>query len=101
MDDSEVKRGYGIGRKLFVFDEDVIKTDDIITYCFLVQEALRWYRNVVDSKRWEPTDSKKISKDEPLLLMAYTVAIESLVNKTVEKIYFQKAVTKGKTINLE
>ena len=64
-------------------DEDVIQTYDIITYGFLVQEALREYRNIVDSKRWEPTDSKNFSKDKPLLLMVYIVEIESPINKTV------------------
>ena len=64
-------------------DEDVIQTYDIITYGFLVQEALREYRNIVDSKRWEPTDSKNVSKDKPLLLMVYIVEIESPINKTV------------------
>ena len=38
-----------------------------------------------DSKLWEPTDSKNISKDEPLLLMSYTVEVESMFNKTVQK----------------
>ena len=45
------------------------------------------YSSIVNSKRWEPTDIKKISKDVALLLTASTVEIESPVNKTVEKFY--------------
>ena len=48
--------------KPFVCDEDVMQTDDIINYGFLAQEALREYRDIFDSKWWEPTDSKNISK---------------------------------------
>ena len=36
---------------------------------------MREYRNIVDSKLWEPTDDKNISKDEPLHLMAFAVSI--------------------------
>ena len=61
--------------RIFFCENDVMQTGDIITYGFHVQEALREYRKIVDSKRWEPTDSKNISKCEPLLLMASTVAI--------------------------
>ena len=56
---------------------------------------MREYSNIVDSKRWEPNDIKKISKDEYLSLAAYTVAIKSPVNKTVEKVYC-KGRHKGK-----
>ena len=41
------------------------------------------YRNIFDSKRWEPTDSKKNSKHEPLIMKASTVAIEAPANKIV------------------
>ena len=68
-------------------DEDLMQTDDIITYGFLSQESLREYSNIVNSKRWEPTDIKKISKDEYLLLTDSTKAIGYPVNKTVEKVY--------------
>ena len=74
-------------KKPLLCDEDVMQTDDIITYGFLVQESFREYSNVLNSKRQEPTDIKKSSKDESLLLTASTVAIESPVNKTVEKVY--------------
>ena len=50
---------------------------------------------IVDSKRWEPTDIKKIYKDEYLLMTASTVIIESPVNKTMEKVYC-KILQKGK-----
>ena len=59
----------------FVCDEEVMQTDNIITYGFLVQESLQEYSNIVYLKRWEPTDSKNISKYEPLLLVASTLAI--------------------------
>ena len=66
-------------------EEDVMQTDDIIANCFLVQESLQEYRNIVNSKWWEPTDIKNISKDNSLLLPDSTVTIEYPVNKTVEK----------------
>ena len=72
-----------------------MQTDDTITYGFLFQEYFQEYSNIVNSKRWEPTDIKKISKDESLLLTAFTVAIESPVNTNVEKVYF-KIRHKGK-----
>ena len=67
--------------------ENIMKTDDIITYGFLFQEYLREYSNVVNSKRWEPTEIKKSSKDEYLLLTDSTVTIESPFNKIVKKVY--------------
>ena len=74
-------------KKPLLCEEDVMQTDDITTYGFLVQESLREYSNIVDSKRWEPTDIKNISKDEYLLLTASTAEIESPVNKTTKKVY--------------
>ena len=70
-----------------MWDEDVMQTNNIITYGFLVREAPQEYSNIVDSNRWEPTDSKKTSKYEPLLIMDSNVEIESSVNKTVDKVY--------------
>ena len=49
-------------KKPFVCDKDIMKTDDIINYGYFVQEALREYRNIVESNQWEPTDGKKLSK---------------------------------------
>ena len=43
-----------------------------------------------DSNRWRPTNSKKQSKDETLLLKFYTVAIEYPVNKKAEKVNFKR-----------
>ena len=60
-------------KKICVCDEDVLQPDDIINYGYLVQESMREYRKIVDSKRWEPTDNNNIFKDEPLLLMNSTV----------------------------
>ena len=68
-------------------DKDVIQTDDIITYGFFVKGTFREYSKTVNSKRWEPTDSKKNYRDETLLIMASNVEIESPVNMTVEKFY--------------
>ena len=73
-------------KKPLLCDRDVIQNDDINTYGFLVQEYLQEYRNIIDSKRWEPTGVKKIYKYESLLLMDSTVSIESPVNKTVDKV---------------
>ena len=40
---------------------DVLSQEDIITYESLVQEATQEYRDLVDSKRWEPAASKEKS----------------------------------------
>ena len=45
-------------KKLRVCDMDVISQYDLITYEYLVQEATREYRDLVDSKRWELAISK-------------------------------------------
>ena len=87
MGDSEVQGDNGICQIFFVCDKDVMKTDNIINYDFLVQDNLQEYSNIVDSKRWETTDSNNTYKDEPLLMMDYNVVIESPVNKTVDKVY--------------
>ena len=62
-------------KKLRVCDMDVLSQEDIITYESLLQEATREYRDLVDSKRWEPATSKENSQDQPSLQKAYTVAI--------------------------
>ena len=46
-------------KKFCVCDMDVISQDDLITYEYLVKEATQEYRNLVDSKRWEPATRKK------------------------------------------
>ena len=56
-------------KKICVCDEDVMQTDNIINYGFLVQEYLREYSNIFESKRWEPTGNKNTTKDEILLMM--------------------------------
>ena len=38
-------------KKPLLCDEDVMKTDDILTYGFLAQESLREYSNTVNSKQ--------------------------------------------------
>ena len=54
---------------------DVISQEDLIIYESLVQEAMQEYRDLVDSKRWEPTTCKEKSQDQPSLPKANTVAI--------------------------
>ena len=62
-------------KKPLLCDEDVMQTDNIITYGFLAQESLQEYSNILNSKQWEPTDIEKISKDESLLLTDSTMEI--------------------------
>ena len=62
-------------KKLRVCEMDVISQEDLITYESLVQESTREYRDLVDSKRWEPATNKEKSPDQPSLQKAYTVAI--------------------------
>ena len=62
-------------KKLRVCDMDVLSQEDLITYESLVQEATQEYRNLVDSKQWEPATSKEKSQEQPSLPKAYTVAI--------------------------
>ena len=68
---------------------DFISQEDLITYESLVQEATREYRNLVDSKRWEPATSKEKSKDQPSLPKVYTAAIEQSINKALKQVYFK------------
>ena len=70
-------------------DVDIISQEDIITYESLVQEATREYRNLVDSKRWEPATSKEKSQDQPSLPKAYTVAIKHSINKSLNQVDFK------------
>ena len=54
-------------KKLRVCDIDVLSQEDLITYESRVQEARQEYRDLVDSKRWEPATSKEKSQDQPSL----------------------------------
>ena len=69
---------------------DVISREDIITYESLVQEDTREYRDLVDSKLWEPTTSKEIYQDQPSLPKAYTVDIENMINKALKQVDFKR-----------
>ena len=51
-------------KKLCVCDMDVVSQQDIITYESLLQEATQEYRDLVDSKQWEPATSKEKSQDQ-------------------------------------
>ena len=79
---------------------DVISQEDLITYESLVQEATREYRNLVDSKWWEPATSKEKSQDQPSLPKAYTVAIEQSINKALKQVDF-RATTVSTAATLE
>ena len=68
---------------------DVLSQEDLITYEYLVQEATREYRDLVDSKRWEPATSKEKSQDQPSFPKAYTVAIEQSINKALKQVDFK------------
>ena len=68
---------------------DVLSQEDLITYESLVQEATREYRNLVDSKQWEPATSKETSRDQPSLPKAYTVDIEQSINKALKQVDFK------------
>ena len=76
-------------KKLCVCDMDVLSQEDIITYGSLVKEATREYRDLVDSKQWEPATSKEKSQYQPFLPKAYTVAIEQLINKALKQVDFK------------
>ena len=52
-------------KKLCVCDMDVPSQEDLITYESLVQKATQEYRDLVDSKRWEPATSKEKSQYQP------------------------------------
>ena len=67
----------------------VISQEDLITYESLLQEATREYRDLVDSKRWEPATSKEKSQDQPSLPKAYTVSIEQSINKALKQVDFK------------
>ena len=68
---------------------DFLSQEDLITYESLVQEATQKYRDLVDSKRWEPATIKEKSQDQPSLRKAYTVAIEHSINKALKQVYFK------------
>ena len=68
---------------------DVISQEDFITYESLVKEATREYRDLVDSKRWEPTTSKEKYQDQTSLPKAYTVDIEQSTNKALKQVDFK------------
>ena len=76
-------------KKLRVCDMDVLSQEDLITYESLVQEATREYRDLVDSKGWEPATSKEKSQDQTLLPKAYTVVIEQSINKALKQVNFK------------
>ena len=43
----------------------------------------------MDSKRWEPANSKEKSPDQPSLPKAYNVSVEQLINKALKQVDFK------------
>ena len=56
-----------------MWDFDVIKPEDLITYELIFQEAACEYHNHVDSKQREPSSRKYKSQYNPSLPKAYTI----------------------------
>ena len=54
----------------------VISPEYIITYEYIVKEATREYRYLVDSKWWEPATVKENYQDQTSLTKSYNMAIE-------------------------
>ena len=63
-------------KKICVCDMDVISTEELCTYDYLVQYITCEYCNLVYSKRWEPDIGKDKYQDQTFLTKEYTVAIE-------------------------
>ena len=76
-------------KKFCVCDMDVRSQEDLIIYEYLVQEATQEYRDLVDSKRWEPARRKENFQDLPSLPKAYTVAIEHSINNALNQVDFK------------
>ena len=49
-------------------------------------KRLHDFRDLVDSKRWEPDTSKENSQDQPSIPKAYTVVIEQSINKALNQV---------------
>ena len=75
--------------KLCVCDMNVISQEYLIKYESLVQEVMQEYRNIVDSKWWEPAISKEKSQEQTSLPKSYTVAIEQSSNKALKQVDFK------------
>ena len=75
-------------KKLRVCDIDVLSQEDLITYESLVQEDTQEYRDLVDSKWWEPATIKEKYQDQHSILKADTVAIEQSINKALNQVDF-------------
>ena len=73
------RRLWHLLRNFFCVTKNIMKPDDIINYDSLVQEDMREYRVIFESNQWEPTDSKKKYKYEPLLLKAPSHNIIGLI----------------------
>ena len=50
---------------------------------------MREYRDLVNSKRWEPATRKGKSHDQPSLPKAYTGAIEQSIKKALKQVSFK------------
>ena len=76
-------------KKLCMCDMDVLSQEDLINYESLVQEATREYRDLVDSKLWEPATIREKSQEQTLLPKEYTVSIEQSINKAFNQVDFK------------
>ena len=68
-------------KKLCGCDMGVISQEELIKYAPLVQEATHKYRNIGDSNRWEPTNIKENSQDQPSLPKSCNMSIDQSINK--------------------
>ena len=75
--------------KLCLCGMDVISQEELITYDSLVQESTQEYRDLVDSKRWEPATRKVESQEKNSLTKSYTVAIEQSINEALKQVDFK------------
>ena len=69
-------------KNICVCDMYVITPEELITYKSFLQEATYEYRNLVNSKRWEPATSTEKYQEQPSLPKAYTAEIEQSENKS-------------------
>ena len=68
-------------KKLCACDMVVIPTEELTNKYYLLQEAIREYHNLFDSKQWRTATKKERSQDQPSLPKYYTVSIEKLATR--------------------
>ena len=75
--------------KLIVCEDDVMQPKGLITYVYLVQEAMYEWLNLVEPKQWDPTESNNNYQYPNFILKDYTASIEHSSNKDVVKFGFK------------